>query len=335
MMTVSTMNAELGDEKMLDLRGWSAEQKLDGTRGKLIKTDEEIRIINKELVDYTTRLPELLPEAQRIPAGSYVIDGEICVFDKDGRTIFSGSQSRCSTENAAKQKLLMAKYPVVFMAFDLQELDGRNIEHYDYETRKRLLHDLLSTQGSSIRYVAPVDGDKKGYYQKLIAAGEEGVVLKKHGSRYENRRSLSWLKIKKWDQERCLVIGYTPGEGKRVGRFGALILAKRGDDGGLVYAGKVGSGFVDGEITEISRLLAKNQTEDTAFVAKVDERFQPVKIGVLEVTVKYFEKTEAGVFRNPSLMKEGGRNLIHYDQSIKGAPLKPTTMKEMLEKLRR
>lgn len=114
-MVLSTMTAELGEEKMLDSSQFLAEQKFDGTRGKLIKRDGKIYLINKELVDYTARLPEVTLDAERIPASDYVIDGELCVFDSNGHTVFKGSQIRCSTEDLAKQKLLRAKYPIVFM----------------------------------------------------------------------------------------------------------------------------------------------------------------------------------------------------------------------------
>jgi len=295
--------------------------------------DGEIRLINKALVDYTSRLPEVTLDAERIPAGDYVIDGELCVFGPDGRTVFKGSQIRCSTEDLAKQRLLRAKYPVVFMAFDIQQLDGRDTEDLPYELRKKLLHDLLLSQNQAIRYTPHFDEDKRGIFGRLIAAGEEGAIMKRHGSRYENRRSNSWLKVKKWDQERCLVVGYTPGEGKRAGRFGALILAKKGDDGRLLYVGKVGSGFNDQEITRIYDVLRRSHIDGAAFASRVNEPYQPVDVP-LEVTVKYFEVTEQGVFRMPSLMKEFGRNMIHYDRTIVAKAPKQMSMKEMLDSVR-
>ncbi|CAF5116936.1 unnamed protein product, partial [Rotaria socialis] len=54
------------------------------------------------------------------------------------------------------------------------------------------------------------------------AAGGEGIMLRKPGSRYENKRSSTLLKVKTFYDEEALVIGHKPGKGNCTGMLGAL-----------------------------------------------------------------------------------------------------------------
>ena len=160
-------------------------------------------------------------------------------------------------------------------------------------------------------------------------------MLKKLDSPYEGRRSTNWLKVKKWDSDRCRVVGYTPGEGRRSDVFGALILAKADDNGKLKYVGKVGSGFNDIELHQLFKILSEGRGGEPVFEFWVGEKYIPVDVS-LEVTVKYFETTRDGVFRFPSLLKDKvGRNMIHLESTIRGTPPKVMDLKALLENARR
>ena len=266
--------------------------------------------------EYTNRLTEVTDAANALP-GSFEIVGEAVVFDDDGRTWFEGSQRRCRTENPANQMLLKAMYPVMLLAFDLTELDGKDITRMPWEKRKELLKELLSdSQATSpIRYL-PHTEDRRGLFKKMTQRGEEGVILKRFGSPYVRKRSDIWLKVKKWYSERCLVVGYTEGTGTRADYFGSLILAQPNDNGVLQYAGKVGTGFNNAEVKQIYKQLESAEVE----IKPVDARqpYIPVKLD-LEVTVKFYETSKNGVFRFPSMLKDQqGNNMIHHQRSIKG-----------------
>ena len=145
----------------------------------------------------------------------------------------------------------------MFLAFDLIELEGKNLEGLGYLKRKETLFELLERVDTT--HVTPlphVIENKRAYYDELVAKGEEGLILKRLGSKYQHTRSTDWLKIKKWDSERVKVVGYTQGTGSRETTFGSLILAKLEDDGTLVYRGKVGTGFKAAEVRQIFKLLS-------------------------------------------------------------------------------
>ena len=167
--------------------------------------DDTFRIFNRKGVEYTDRLPELIEAAKRIPAGDFILDGEACWFDENGRTLFKGSQIRCSTQDKTKQRIAQLKYPIVMLAFDILSLDGKNVEHWPLEERKMILDDILRTVPPDIRSLKHTTTRKRALYEEVIARGEEGLILKRSGSRYERgKRSNSWMKVKKWYSESYL-----------------------------------------------------------------------------------------------------------------------------------
>lgn len=322
------MTAKKGSHKLLDNPMYAAELKADGTHVRGTKEeDSKPRIFGRPkksdgtIPEYTTRLPLLTDSLGEIPAETFTIVGEASVYDEQGRTWFEGSQRRCSTQDLAKIEVYKTKYPIMLLTFDLIELDGKNLEGLDYLKRKETLFELLErVDPTRITALPHVIENKREFFDEVIAKGEEGVMLKRLNSKYHHTRSTDWWKIKNWDSERLRVVGWTPGKsgGKRDNTFGSLILAKREDDGNLVYRGKVGTGFSDAEVKQIYKLLLEHKSE----VKKVNanEEYTPVDIP-LEMTVKFFEETKNGILRFPSMLKdEKGKNMIHHESTIFGTP---------------
>jgi DNA ligase-1 len=77
-------------------------------------------------------------------------------------------------------------------------------------------------------------------FNKALYKGYEGLVLKDPNSKYELKRSKSWLKVKNVLDEDCEIVGFYEGEGKYAGMLGGItVLRKNG------YISKVGGGFSD------------------------------------------------------------------------------------------
>ena len=342
-MNIRPMLAETGTMQDLQDPNAAGELKLDGTRAWLVKQDEEKGIWGRPRkgvsTDYTDRLREVREAIEGIPAGSFIIDVEIVYFDKSGRSIFEGSQRRCSTQDKAKQQEYEVSWPIQAMAFDLIHLDGKMLHNYPWETRKQILQDLLKESlQNGITFLPHTIDKKQEFYNRVTARGEEGIMLKRLGSRYEEgRRSRSWLKVKHWNKERCLVIGYTEGTGKRLGYFGSLILAQPGPDGRLSYVGKVGSGFDDAEVRKIYQMLKAAEVDDPRADVRTStgKRVDHTSVNIeLEIEVRFQETTKRGIFRMPTVLKdEYGHNLIHYNSRRITAKPRPTNLKDMLKEL--
>ncbi len=91
----------------------------------------------------------------------------------------------------------------------------------------------------------------------------EGIVSKRASSAYHAGRSSDWLKIKRLESDEFAVVGYTHPKGSRTG-FGSLLLARPDPKlaGGWIYAGRVGSGFTDLQLRELSKTLANKGSKD-------------------------------------------------------------------------
>jgi bifunctional non-homologous end joining protein LigD len=94
----------------------------------------------------------------------------------------------------------------------------------------------------------------------LVAAarelGLEGVVAKELASTYQpGRRSPAWIKVPRTSTVEVVVAGYKPGEGRRSGTIGSLLLGMYDEDDQLTYVGLVSSGFTDENLRDIQLLV--------------------------------------------------------------------------------
>lgn len=230
--------------------GWAFELKWDGMRvqarclhprtaagrGKA----SEVVLRSGSGRDVTSSFPELaaLPAAVGAEA---VLDGEVVVFDGD-RPSFGRLQHRMHVERPTQA--LVSEHPIVYIVFDLLELDGRLLIDLPYETRRSVLTDLLD-DGASWRVPPVVEGDGRALLDLADERGLEGVVAKRLTSRYEpGARTTDWLKIKVRRRQEFIVVGWLPGQGKLTGQMGSLLLAVW-DGPRLRFAGAVGSGIAE------------------------------------------------------------------------------------------
>ena len=97
----------------------------------------------------------------------------------------------------------------------------------------------------------------------------EGVVAKQLESPYQpGARARSWLKVKNVRTQEVLVAGWKPGQGRRAGGIGSLLLAIPSTDG-LRYVGKVGTGFTDAARADLQRRLEPLATSTSPLGADV------------------------------------------------------------------
>jgi bifunctional non-homologous end joining protein LigD len=84
----------------------------------------------------------------------------------------------------------------VLCAFDLVELDGKDLRWRPLEYRKATLAALLQDVRDGIAFNQHFDGDGAGIFRHACALCCEGIVSKQLGSPYRAGRSAHWLKIK-------------------------------------------------------------------------------------------------------------------------------------------
>jgi len=144
--------------------------------------------------------------------------------------------------------------PVHYQVFDLLSLDGTSLLEHSYDQRRALL-EQLPLHGHNV-HLPPAFADGPDTLAAADAAGLEGVVAKRRSSLYRpGRRSPDWIKVPFVRTQEVVIVGYQPGEGRRAGTIGALLLAVNGPDGELHFAGGVGTGFTDAALHQLQATL--------------------------------------------------------------------------------
>jgi bifunctional non-homologous end joining protein LigD len=303
---IAPMLATAGTVPVPD-EGWAYEMKWDGVRAIARIAGGTARFTSRNRNDLTLAFPELAPIGEALGSVPALLDGEVVAFDDGGKPSFQLLQNRRTTDEARAARGA-AEHPAVYVVFDLLYLGGHSLLDASYEDRRRLLEDLELHAGwcrTSPRFAGP----GKDVLAASKQQGLEGVVAKQLASRYTpGRRSPAWIKVKLFKTQEVVIGGWTPGQGRRSGRFGALMMGiperdVGNRDGGLRYVGKVGTGFDEARLEDLSARLAALRIEASPFSAPVPSPearratwVRPELVG----EVAYGEWTNDGRLRHPS-----------------------------------
>ena len=312
--SISPMRATTGPTPTDDT-GWAYEIKWDGMRAVAFCDRGELRLASSNGIDATVRFPELAPLATSLAANRVILDGEIITFAPDGRPDFGRLQHRMHVSTPVAAAEGAATQPVAYVVFDILWLDGHDVTPVPYLDRKRLLADLVEP-GPSWTVPQPELGSGAELLKAVADRGLEGLIAKRTDSIYEiGKRTSAWRKLKIRRRQELVVGGWLPGEGNRSSTLGALLVGyhdgSADTDRGrpLRYAGRVGTGFDERELSELLGLFATMSTDEAPFdplppapVSRQARWLDPT----LVVEVAFGEWTADGVLRHPSYL---GRRL--------------------------
>src|SRR5687768_13991741 len=228
---------------------WLHEMKFDGYRIAAEVSGGTTRLMSRNGKDWTARFPSVARDVERLPMKDAILDGEVAVVLPDGTTSFQALQNEMNGSGGGE---------LVYFAFDLLRLEGVDLTGATLEDRKQALSRVLTAGGpdlGGLRFSDHVAGEGEAFFANACRLGLEGIISKRRDARYESGRSKSWLKVKCLKRQEFVIGGYTDPEGSRVG-IGALLLGVHGDDGGLVFAGKVGTGFTSKMLEDLQARLS-------------------------------------------------------------------------------
>jgi bifunctional non-homologous end joining protein LigD len=240
------------------------EMKWDGVRAVVYDDRGSIRILSRNDREITDTYPELRGLGRALGARRVVLDGEIVAFDESGRVSFGALQPRMHVANPSQARRLSGTIPVVFLAFDLLFLDGHPTLDLTYAQRRELLDslDLFGPHWQTPPYFAGggTDALAASRAQRL-----EGVVAKRLDSTYHpGRRSRDWIKVKHTASQTIVIGGWQPGEGRRSGGIGSLLMGVYGD-AGFEFVGHVGTGFTDRMLEDLAAQLRPLERRTSPF----------------------------------------------------------------------
>ncbi len=297
MLATLTDVLHFGDET-----GWAFEMKWDGVRTLASLAGGRVRLLSRRGRDDTAAYADVAAALSKVEVDTATLDGEIVVVDTGGRPNFGLLQNRINVTKPADIQRLTAAYPAQLMVFDILELNGRSLLTEPYERRRQVLEGLDLGAAASRVHVPPiVDGDLAAAMEVSGDLRLEGVVAKRVGSTYQpGGRSGNWLKIKVRQEQEVVIGGWRPGNGRRGGGFGSLLMGVPTEEG-LHYVGRVGSGFDDRQLEEIQALLEARarKTSPLVDVPREDARDAHWVTPSLIGEVSYSDLTGPGRMRHP------------------------------------
>jgi DNA ligase-1 len=239
------------DEALDRLGPCAVEEKLDGIRVQVHLEENRMRVFTRTLDEITGRLPEAAAAARRVAAASAVLDGEVIALGPDGRPRpFQETSGRVGSRldvEGARETL-----PLSPVFFDALSLDGRDLLALPVRERHAELARVVPEPLRVHRHVVEDPQDEaaraaaRGFAERVLADGQEGVVCKALDSAYRaGRRGASWIKVKPVHTLDLVVLGAEWGHGRRSGRLSNLHLGARRADGTFAMLGKTFKGMTD------------------------------------------------------------------------------------------
>ena len=285
---LATLAKEVGEGE------WLIERKYDGERCIAYKRKGRVSLRSRNDKSLDNSYPEIIEALEGSHVGSFVIDGEIVAFDGE-KTEFSLLQERMHVDDP--KKALNSGIDVFYYIFDVIHIWGYDVTSLPLLKRKRMLRSFFAFK-DPIRYSIHERGNVREIFNKACQLGWEGVMIKRPDSRYLQRRSTDWLKLKCTNSQEFVVGGFTEPKGER-GGLGSLMLGyHKGKK--LHYAGRVGTGFTERELERLSGVLSGMETGVSPFSdlgGQIDGVHWTMPSMIVEV--EFSEWTSNGRLRHP------------------------------------
>lgn len=219
-------------EGPFDDEDWLFEIKWDGFRALAFIDQGKVDLKSRNKLSWNDRFPPIIKDFKKL-SGQIILDGEIVVLDKKGKSDFQLMQNYQKNQEGA----------LCYYVFDILFKDGEDLRELPLIERKEILKKLIEqVTFSVVKYSDHTLTKGKALFKEASKAKLEGIIGKKIVSTYQSKRSLDWVKIKTSLRQEVVIGGFTAPQGSRK-KFGALLVGIYNDNNKLEYAGHVGGGF--------------------------------------------------------------------------------------------
>jgi bifunctional non-homologous end joining protein LigD len=276
---------------------WSYEVKWDGYRTLAVKQGPRVKLLARNLKDATGQYPSIARAVGQVQGDAVLLDGEIVALDRQGRPSFQALHHRSAAT-------------IVFYAFDLLHLNGRDLMRVPLDERRTALAAVV--EGTGILRSDPLPETPEQIEDAVRQLQIEGVIAKRRTSVYEpGRRSPSWVKVKFNRRQELVIGGFKPNATD----FESLLVGYY-ENRKLCFAGKVRAGLTPHMRAEIFGRIASEQTARGPFAnlpssktghwgegitAEDMAKLRWVKPRIV-VEVSFVEWTRDGLLRHPQFL---------------------------------
>jgi len=249
------------------------EWKYDGIRMQLIKRSGNVSLWTRgqELVNES--FPELVEKMSHIK-DDFVLDGELLVWNFKKQIAFDFSLLQKRINRKSPTRSIQKKYPIIFIAYDLLEINGKDIREIKLENRRIELEKYFSKWQNETKNnitdifricdsIYPKNwSDVLTFKEKSRENNTEGLIIKKKTSIYSSGRKKGiWWKYKVDPMQLDAVLIYAKGgSGRRAGLYTDYSFALWKDKELIKFASAY-SGLTNIEIKELDKWIRKNTIE--------------------------------------------------------------------------
>lgn len=299
---------------------WLHEIKFDGYRALCRIEQGRVGFFTREGKDWTSRFGVLAKAAAKLQLRQALLDGEVVVMEPNGTTNFQALQNALNEDQSSR---------LVYCAFDLLHSDGYDLTQVPLLARKETLARILKAAGKHglIRFSDHILGHGETFYQNACQLSLEGIISKRKDRPYQPGRGRDWVKVKCLKSQEFVIGGFTDPSGSRAG-LGALLLGVH-ENGDLLYAGRVGTGFTMQTLknlrARLNPIVQKAPPFSNPPVGRGTHWVKPKLVAEVEFT----EWTRDGLLRHPSFRglredKPAAKITRERPQSITPATPAPT-----------
>ncbi|HKU83466.1 MAG TPA: ATP-dependent DNA ligase [Candidatus Nitrosocosmicus sp.] len=247
-----------------------AEFKIDGERIQIHKKGKKIELFTRSLENVTSNFPDILAALDKIDTKDLIAEGEVVAINPVNNK-YLPFQTLMRRRRKYNIQEITAAYPVILNLFDLLYYNGLDKTHLTLFERRKLLVKIFGKQktGNKITVIDQIKVSRiqeiENYTEKALKNGCEGIMLKNPSSQYRaGAREWAWMKLKKeysgevMDSVDLVIVGALYGKGRRVGKYGALLLATYDAERDVFCTiCKVGTGFTDNVLLDLTDKLNK------------------------------------------------------------------------------
>lgn len=277
---------------------WVFELKYDGYRILAYLESAKVKLVSRNGNDYTKQFQDVTDSLINWANGrAMVLDGEMAVIDKDGKTDFQALQNYIKNPEGN----------LSYIIFDLLALDGKDLRERPLSERKEKLKQIMEGAPDNLHFSKHSEGNGKESLKVVCEKNFEGLIAKRADSVYSGTRNGDWIKLKCDNRQEFIIGGYTITEKNTSGVSSVLLGYYENND--LIYAGRAGTGFTEASAKALQKkfdtIMRKNSPFKNSPKIKNHEKITWIK-PEYAAEIKFAEWTKDNLLRQASF--KGLRN---------------------------
>jgi len=248
-----------------------AEYKYDGERIQAHKKDNKVTLFSRRLENISDQYPDAVDLiSEKIEAKEAIFEAEAVAMDLETGDMRPFQELMHRRRKYGIEEAI-EEYPISLFAFDALYVDGVDLTLEPFPRRRKALEKIIKQNDRlhpATQKSVTSPKELEDFFEQAISEGCEGLMCKsvsKESVYQAGNRGWLWIKYKRdyksemTDTVDLVVVGAFHGRGKRVGAYGALLLAAYNDETDTFETvTKCGTGFTDKDLVTLHEMLQKH-----------------------------------------------------------------------------